>query len=754
MQSNAETTFKPVAKNPHKSTTKSKHTEYIVKGCNENIPCLISKPEQAKKTIEMAKLIERDIDLNPYVLSIYIAQSRKNQVNKAAEGFMNFILEKRGITGLSILHGEKDNSHDPDGYIYRALQNNNRLIAGLANKTRLEIIKNIILRWLTHSKCYIVKIYCDEAQKTFPLFIKHIYSQLKKDVLSKVYPILIDAHVEGIITAPIYKKYFKGRINKLENQFDLTQYLFMSSFKFEHMEWRNNDDILASYTNEKLIVDTKDYILWPLSYKKQEQYDAASNIVNTIPNSTVLIINGDAYHVIYMPDGLVAVHKQFKKVNCKKNDCYIDTCSTCFPELNNSELAIVKKIKGKYARNKTFVLSGHQCIDRAMTYSTPDMPFTKAIIASDIVINKSFFDKGEKKWEDCSITKREDMSQMVKRLCASYKKEYEIRNISLPIFYGPADIFNGICQLENVSKTVSGMSGILDQSVLDSIKENLKINNDVDLKKIHTIMLTELEQPHEYYYKAFKCNDNNPEDIQCILSDFRSKIGGDRVGLKTINCRLNPIENNKDVTGKYIEDISKTPLSIDDFKLNHDIIKSALNEETKSRIRICYDHTGSIYFVIVWMLPIGLFSFNNQTFTLTKIPADGNCLFNCFVKAKITPKHISRLRGDVSSYIEDNIQDYTDFIGHYNSEKLGELIDTIRTNGEWNTNISDIIPNVLSKMLEVNVYIYSFNTNLLSGGEELSFTEPHIITGNNKYDKTIYLKQSNLNHYDLFETNS
>jgi hypothetical protein len=762
MQSPVEKMSTIVPKQPRKSTKstkKGKTLPYIVKGRNDNIPCIISKPEQGKKTIEMAKLIEKDTDDHPYVLSIYISQPRINQANKAAEGFMEYILKNRGIVDMPNLHGQKDASKDADGFTYRAMYNNERLISGLANKTRLEIIKKIIEGWLGQNKLHIVKVYCDEAQKTFPPFMKNVYTQLKKEILNKIHPILIDAHVQGIISDPLYKQYFNGRIYKLKNDYDLSNYLFMRSMPFIDMNWQTNEDILASYTNQQLEVNTKDYILWPLPFIKVNQCEEARNMVKIIPNSSVLLINGDAYHVFSMSDNSpVPLHRKFNKKNCKKfkkdGMCNEDTCSTCFPELNNSELNIVKKLKEKYAKDKTFILCGHHCIDRAMTYYTPEMPFTKAFIASDTVITKSVFGTAEKKWIECSITKQEDISQMIKRLCASFKSIFLEKGIPLPIFYGPEDIYNGVCDLEDVSKTVAGLNGYIDESILDNIKYECKVNGNgnLNLLKIHTKTLKDLEQPIEYYYKSINCVNKCPEEIQRILSDNRTKIGGERVALKTITSRLHPVEAHKHVTGKYIEDMSKTPLTLNDFKLNHEIIKAGLNEETNSRVRICFDDDGNTHFTIVWSNPKGQFIFDNHTFNLIKIPEDGNCLFNCFIKDNITKKTISRLRGDAASHIEDNLEDYEDYIKYnIDSENISEYTDVIRKNGEWNNDISDILPQVLSNILQVNVYIYDFNTNLASGGEELLFDEPVIIPENKPYKNNIYLKHSNGLHYDLFE---
>jgi len=762
MQNPVEETSTIVAKKPRNSAKKGKTLPYNVKGRNDNIPCIVSKPEQGKKTIEMAKLIEKDIDDHPNVLSIYISQPRINQANKAAEGFMDFILTKRGINDMPNLHGQKDDSKDADGYIFRAMHKNQRLISGLANKTRLIIIQKIIKGWLSLNKLHSVKVYCDEAQKTFPLFMRHIYTQLKKEILNKIYPILIDAHVEGIISDPLYKKNFNGRINKLKNEYDLSNYLFMRSMPFNNMEWRTTEDILASYINGQLEINTKDYILCPLPWMKFDQYKEARNMVKTIPNSCVLLINGDAYHVFSMSDSPVPLHRQFKKNNCKnsekeKDKCYEDTCSTCFPELNNSELNIVKKLKERYAKDKTFFLSGHHCIDRAMTYYTPEMPFTKAFISSDTVTRKSFFGVAEKKWEECSITKQEDISQMIKRLCASFKSIFLEKGIPLPIFYGPEDIYKGVCDLENVSKTVAGMNGIIDQSVLDDIKyewnksEN-KGKADIDLSKIRPRTSEDLEQPIEYYYKVVKCTNKSPEEIQRILSGYRAKIGGERVALKTITSRLNPIKDDKHVTGKYMEDMSKTPLTLNDFRINHEIIKAGLNDETNSRIRICYDDLGNTSFVLVWTKPKGQFMFDDHNFDLIKIPEDGNCLFNCFIKADITKKTILRLRGDAAAHIEDNLEAYEDFIeDNIDSENISEYTDIVRKNSEWNNDMSDLLPHVLSEILKVNVHIYDFKTNLTSGGEELLFDEPVIIPEDKMYEKNIYLKHSNGSHYDLFE---
>jgi hypothetical protein len=727
---------------------------YTIKGKTENCPGSIQKPEQGQKTIEMCKWIKYDLDNSPNVLNIYIPQSRKNQANKTSNDLSKHVLNNTNSV-LPVLHGDKDSSTDPDGHLFKIIHRGVRIIAGLSNKTRLNLLKKIISGWLAYNHLNRVKVYCDEAQKTITPFIDHIYSQLKDNEKANVTPILIDAHLGDILLEnKKYKKHFGDKIKHYQNTKDLTEYLFMASMPFVNMEWQNNADILNSITNGHINIQQNDYILWPLSFKKVDQCDEAVKIIEAIPSACLLLVNGDAYHIFHMNDENHIASIRKPKKNCKgggntqTKKCMEDTCSTCFPNLDDQELNIVKSIKDKYARGKPFILSGHSCIDRAMTYHTPDMPFTKAFISRTVMI-KSCFDRPGKEWDDCSTNKQEDISQMLKRICGSYLSSFRSKGIPLPSVYGPEDIYKGVCDLEKISVLIAGLKDcILDGKTYNKLCISAK--NATSITEIGVIAAnfegkkeTDFQQPYEYYYKSFGCNGNTAEELQPILSNFRVKIGGERVDIRSINSRLDPKENKRDVTGKYIEDVSKKPLSLTDFKENHDIIKAALNDETKSRVRICYNPEGDAHFVIVWFERQNEFKFSGNNFTVKSIDRDGNCLFNCFRHTITKNTSVLRLRGDVASYIEDHMDKYDSFITNFN-------LDEIRENSKWNNDISDIVPRVLSDLLEVNVHIYRFNTGLDSGGEELLFDTPVVIPENKRYEKNIYLKHSNGTHYDLF----
>ena len=139
--------------NPSISKRKSKSHVYKNIINSKIIPALISKPEQGKKTIEMSLLLDNDLYNNKSILNIYITPNKKNQANQANNTFTTHMpyfkeslknhedkIVEIGGDLIDILHGDKCNSKDPDGYVFRAERENKRLIISLANKSRLNVI--------------------------------------------------------------------------------------------------------------------------------------------------------------------------------------------------------------------------------------------------------------------------------------------------------------------------------------------------------------------------------------------------------------------------------------------------------------------------------------------------------------------------------------------------------------------------------------------------------------------------------------
>jgi len=122
---------------------------YMIPGNKKIIPAMIIKPEQGKKSAEFSKLIHSDLVTDQNTLSFYICPNRKNQANQAEHNFKTYNEyyskdKNQYQIDIDVLHGGKQSSKDPDGYIYRAESQGQRMIISLPNKSRLTIILEII----------------------------------------------------------------------------------------------------------------------------------------------------------------------------------------------------------------------------------------------------------------------------------------------------------------------------------------------------------------------------------------------------------------------------------------------------------------------------------------------------------------------------------------------------------------------------------------------------------------------------------
>jgi len=714
---------------------KKKNSVYVVKGKHDSTnPGFISKPEQGKKTIEMARFIGNDLANHRHILNIYITMNRKNHADKSHQAFLEFekYFRENGHN-IDVLHGDKQISKDSDGYIFRA-ENGCRLIVGILNKSRLNVIWEIICKWISRKTINRVKVYLDEAAVTLNQFIKYVWSKLD-DLINNVDLTLIDAHSKSILGNTNFKKYFKG-VKKIQNEYNLENYMFMRSLPFVNKNWNNNEDILDDYNDihyTSLRISMNDYILWPFPWMKIDQYELALEITNTIPNVVLLLINGDGYHVYESSKGKLT----YPKRKCGKLQ-YCGWCSKCKPELKE-ELDYVKMFKKMYP-NKCFILGGHDCINRAMTYHVPEMPFTKAFICTDSVMNRGHWST-QKSYSESRASKQENVSQMIKRMCGGFKNSLEDNNIPLPTFYGPQDIYDGICELERISEHIAGKSGYLDSDMRDAMDDM----DEIELTDLELKTLDDIQEPFEYYYHEFRLTECSPVGIKNILQDFRMNIGGINVTMQLINYRLHGNKGNS----YYTEDISPIKLSPNNFKEDINILRSAINEQTKSRVRIAYDEDDQPVWIIHYQNKRNEFIWNNITYNIVDIDGDGNCLFNCFIQSGITSLSVKRLRRKACQYMIDNKPEAHD---NLDDEDWEDKCEEIRQDGIYNIDIFDFVPIALSEILNTNLHIYDVS-DVKNGGKEIKFDKPIIIPEDLSKTNTIHLYRSNGNHYNLLNVN-
>ena len=713
---------------------------YTIRGNNKIIPSLISKPEQGTKSREFSELIHRDLTEDTNTLSFYICPCRRNQADQAENNFMEYNeYYQDDKNKIDVLHGDKQSSKDQDGYMWRSENEGQRLIISIVHKVRLEVVFKIIVKWINKNPNHKVKIYLDEAgdSKTFNSFIKHIWSKLETEInrrLTNIFPIFIDAHSKALLNNKNFVKYFPMKtVHKLKNKYDLKNYIFMSSMTYISYDWNDTNDILESINEGKINIDPNDYILWPFPKVKDKQYSDAEEIYSSINTICVLDINGEGYHVYISINGKSKPKLTLPKRKCgKKRNCRHITCPKCNSECTD-EMSAIKLIKKEYAFNIPLILCGHDCIDRAMTYHEPGFSFTKAFIARNNLLNDPFSNCSDMKFNELSDVKQEKVSQMVKRISSSWKDKLIEDKVPLPIIYGPQDIYDGICDLENKSTYIANLNGYITTELRNEMDSGRKMFCEYPLFKKCDIEKQEVErEPYDYYMIKFDHNDNK-DSLKNKLTEFRTKLGDSHVQLRTITKRLNGIE----------PDHNLGELKLEMFYTNYQLLRKALDDNTSSRIRVCRDENEIIKWIITFQMKREEFKWGNIYLKIKKIDRDGNCLFNCFIKSEIVPGLLDDFRYSIKEYMVNNQSDYDK---NSMSRRNWDLYtDPIKNNGEWDKDIFDIVPDVISKMLELNIYIFHF-TSMDNGGLNMIMDKPTIIDG--RYDKNIYLRKLD-NHYDL-----
>lgn len=701
---------------------------------NNIIPAMISKPEQGKKTIEMSQLLDHDLNEREHILNFYVTPNRRNQANQAENTFtkfMSFFKEKTQLykhdDKIDVLHQNKCNTRDPDGFVRRAERESRRLIIALSNKSRLSIVFEIIVKWIKSNNTNMCKIYIDEAGDPTSLnsVLNHIWKNLEAEIsdLQKVKLIFIDAHFRAIIENKSFIKYFPlETIYKLENKHDLKKYMYFSSLPYKICDWDKISCIIESYKRKEIIFNNNDYVLLPLYYIKDDQYDEASEFVDSVNDCVVLVINGDGYHVFRKDSYRLTLPK---KPCGKKRRCMKDTCPKCFPNMEK-ELNVVKYIKRKYASNKIFCLGGNHCIDRAMTYQDPTLQFSKALITKNILIMSPFSQNND--YKSSSNVKKESVSQRVKRICHSFGNEVKAT------FYGPREIYDGICKLEQDSTCIANQSGYITQNINDQLKDGL--NPSLETKE--QIQKYELERnPYDYYLMHFGNLTQDVEYIHKILSEFRIHIGGTRINRTTITKRM---------IGKEPDD-HLSDNSLKDYKETISVLRTGLDIETaNSRVRVTKDKDGNNVWLIHYLYKRNTIVWDGFTYTVIPILKDGNCLFNSFVSYNLPGiTSIKKMRREVSMELRTNKDKYDK--ANIDEDDWDDDCDKIKIANNWNDDIFDYCMMAISEKYDINIVIFVFIT-LKCGGYEKLYKNPKIIPEQKNKSNIIYLRKLD-NHYDL-----
>jgi hypothetical protein len=721
---------------------------YNIKINETIIPSFISKPEQGSKSYEFSKLIHRDLNENPNTLSIYICPCRRNQADQAESNFKQYNQYfKDDKHMIDTLHGDKQSSKDTDGFIYRANEEGMRLIISLCHKVRLNVIKNIIIKWISLNLNNKIKIYLDEAgeSRTFNAFINHIWMHLEEPLerrLTNVFPIFIDAHSKALVNNKNFLKYFPTQaIKKLKNDKNLDNYMFMSSMKFNPFEWNNTYDILNDILNGNTgPINYDDYILWPSPKIKDDQYDDAEEISSMINDSCTLIINGEGFHLYINRDGKSEPKVTLPKRKCgKKRKCNHITCPKCNTDCkDDGGMSAIKIIKKNYAHNIPLIISGHDCIDRAMTYHEKGFTFTKVFISRDNLLENNFTNNSGKTFDELSPNIQEKVSQMVKRISGSFMESLLKEKNPLPIVYGPQDMYDGICKLENISAYISNQEpGYLTKDLRNAMDNENKMLCQHPLLREQDIENAEKDrEPYDYYMKKFN-HDDNLVALREKLSKFRENIGGSHIQKRAIQMRLNGIE----------PDLNLGELHVDMFENDHKLLKTALDENTASRIRVCKGERDEKIWIIHFQMKREEFKWDGVNYKITKINGDGDCVFNCFIGYGIIDLNLKSFRREICKELRNNKQFY-DSANIYDEDKWEDICEEVRQIGRWAEDIFDYVLIAISKKYDINIHIYNLKT-MTNEGYEVINDFPTIIPDNKCSTHNIHLRRLDDNHYDL-----
>ena len=374
-------------------------------------------------------------------------------------------------------------------------------------------------------------------------------------------------------------------------------------------------------------------------------------------------------------------------------------------------------------------MSGNQCIDRAMTYQDQSLQFSKAVITTSILRMNPFSQSTD--YETSSISKKESVSQRVKRICHS------LGNAKQATYYGPQEIYNGICHLENNSACIANQTGYITPKTIDQIDEGL----NPTLETVEEIQEYEKERnPYDYHLKTFKIIKGvGLSVIHKTLSSFRTNIGGKKIKTRTIERRMTGLE----------PDDGLSHLSLRDYEEDISRLKTALDIRTaNSRVRVTKDDKGENVWLIHYLTKKDTIYWKGNTYKLISIPNDGNSLFNSFVNCRVLDiKSIKKMRREVSMELRNNKDKYDN--DNIDEDDWDDECDKIKKANNWDDNIFDCCIKAISEKYDINITIFEFET-LKCGGYKMLCDNPTTIPEEKNKTNTIYLRKLD-DYYDLLD---
>ena len=88
-----------------------------------------------------------------------------------------------------------------------------------------------------------------------------------------------------------------------------------------------------------------------------------------------------------------------------------------------------------------------------------------------------------------------------------------------------------------------------------------------------------------------------------------------------------------------------------------------------------------------------------------EVPADGNCLFHSILKVDPkAAKDVSELRNKVADFMVENREKYEAYVENQDVDSVAELT---RQDGHWNFDGMDVVPHVLSDLLQRQVHVHT-----------------------------------------------
>ena len=88
-----------------------------------------------------------------------------------------------------------------------------------------------------------------------------------------------------------------------------------------------------------------------------------------------------------------------------------------------------------------------------------------------------------------------------------------------------------------------------------------------------------------------------------------------------------------------------------------------------------------------------------------EVPRDGNCLFHSILRVEPkVAKDVSELRSKVADYMLENLDKYESYV---ENRDVGVVAEQIRDDGHWNFDGMDVVPYIVSDMLQRQLHIHT-----------------------------------------------